>query len=586
MFRLPGMARIGAFSVAVLLAVLGLAEAQTPTLGPPAPTGVNPVSTEAEKAALKTRIDQLEKQAQDLIDAVKARQAQQTPADISTDNVPPGLDTTALSPLNVQQLVNAYLAEKEQTHQTAEHAKSAEGYKVGTDLGMTAFWKNGLYLETANKDFWFHMGSRFQFDNDFFHQSQILKNKAPLGVGQYLDGDYYRRIRPLMQGGFWEVGEFNIELQLENIANGVSGLDDVWVGVNDVPLFGSIRAGHFHLPHGLEPDMYSSSRAGIFLERYSGNAAFLDQRSSGVLFTNAFFDQRMTYAAMVFRPDNANNGEDFANGDYAGIARLTFLPIYENEGRCLLHVGGAVTWKHARTGTVNFGAGPQINDFAGGDNAYGSPVAVTTVVNNAAPASLNTPVTATSTVSGFKPAPGNSSQWVSTGAVLANSSTVFGGEFLYINGPFSLQAEYDWAFMDNATVGGASQGNLGFTAGYVQLSYILTGENRLYNTKLGRLPRDYLSPVNQPFWLVRGENGKFDWGIGSWEIAARVSRIDLNSGPIKGGIMDNAEAALNWVPNQNLRIQFVYIHTDRFALPSNASGGWLNSLGIRTQLMF
>ena len=63
--------------------------------------------------------------------------------------------------------------------------------------------------------------------------------------------------------------------------NGAIALDDVWAGVKDVPLVGTVRLGHFHLPHGLEPDMYSSSRAGIFLERYSGNAAFF--RSSVIV---------------------------------------------------------------------------------------------------------------------------------------------------------------------------------------------------------------------------------------------------------------------------------------------------------------
>jgi phosphate-selective porin OprO/OprP len=564
---------------AALLAIANLAQAQvsipsapppTPILGAPIASSVptTPIQTPEEKAAFRARIDQLGKQTQDLIDALKAHQEKAVPANVG---VP---ESNTLSPLDVRQIINGYFAEKEQSQKTAEQAKAAEGYKVGSDLNMGISWgKNGVLFQTEHKDFWMHIGSRFQYDVDFFNQSTISRNKAPVGVSPYIDGNYFRRIRPIMEGGFWEVGEFNVELQLENISNGAVGLDDVWVGVKDIPFLGTVRAGHFHMPHGLEPDMYSSSRAGIFMERYSGNAAFLDQRGSGVLFTNAFFNERMTYAFMPFRPENANNGDDFANGDYGAVGRLSFLPIYEDEGRQLLHLAGSATWKHARPGTVTFAAGPQINDFTNGDNGYGNPVTVTTPGGPAA-------------VTGLAGAPGNNTKWVSTGAVIANSSTVFGAEFLYIRGGFSLQAEYDWAFMNDSVVAGQNQGSLGYTAGYVQLSYILTGENRLYNKRLGRLPRDYLSQPNQPFWLVRDENGNFNWGLGSWEVAARFSRIDLNSGPIHGGVMDNTEVGLNWVPNSNIRIQFMYIHTDRFSMPANASGAWLNGFGIRTQLMF
>ena len=53
----------------------------------------------------------------------------------------------------------------------------------------------------------------------------------------------------------------------------------------------------------------------------------------------AFLDQHMTYEAMVYRQDRSGNGDDFADGEYNATGRLTFLPIYENDGRCLLHLG-------------------------------------------------------------------------------------------------------------------------------------------------------------------------------------------------------------------------------------------------------
>src|ERR1019366_2046746 len=166
----------------------------------------------------------------------------------------------------------------------------------------------------------------------------------------------------------------------------------------------------------------------------------------------------------------------------------------------------------------------------------------------------------------------------------------------YIKGPFSLQAEYSWAVADGVTAVAANglngQGakifghqNICFTGGYIQASYFLTGENRTYDKRLGRLGSEYIARANTPFWLVRGEDGRFNYGLGAWELAARYSRLDLNDPSVKGGILDQVEAGVNWHLNNNLRVQFLYLHSSRFDLPGNA-GTVMDSLGIRAQFTF
>jgi phosphate-selective porin OprO/OprP len=323
-----------------------------------------------------------------------------------------------------------------------------------------------------------------------------------------------------------------------------------------------------------------------FFEVSAGNAAFYsgERCGSGIWLTNNFLNERVTYAASFYRPESTDNGVDFADGDYAGIIRLTGLPYWESE-RCWWHVGGSATFRHARTNpvtggapTVTFSTDAEILDRSGGDNRYG---------NN-----LNPPP------AGFKASPGNQNNWVSTGAILAASSTIYSLETLYNNGPFSVQAEYQFAFIDGATIGGKNRGDLGFTGGYVQAGYFLTGESRQYDKRLGRLNSEYIARPNTPFWLVKGDDGRFNYGLGAWEVAVRFSRLDLNSGPVSavgvplvnGGILDQWEAALNWHLNNNLRVQFVYLHADRFGFygpaATTASGGWMNAFGIRTQLTF
>ena len=543
------------------------------SLGVPTTSVVAPAVPPAAPASNedKARIERLEQQIQELTNTLKGLQTR--PLSTSNESANIAAPTSNLSVSDVQKLVNSYLSEKEEAQkvEAASRAKASalEGYKVGTDLKMSASWQNGVMFETPNKDFYMRAGFRFQWDNVWFNQ-----NKTSIAaVGKDIDGDYWRRIRPNFNGGFWEVGEFNVEIKLENIQNGISGMDDVWVGVKDVPLIGTVRLGHFHLPHGLEADMYSSSKPMTFFEVSSMNNAFYggERCGSGIWLTNAFLDQRVTYAAALYRPENADNGVQFQNGDYAGIFRMTGLPYYSDDGRCFLHLGGAATFRHAQNGVVAFATDPELRDRSGGDNGYGGPITVTTAG-------------VAGTVAGVKPAPGNATNWVTTGNVAANGSTILATELWYNNGPFSIQAEYGWAYIDNAKLNGKN-GNIGFTGGYIQAGYFITGESRQYDKRLGRLNSEYIARANTPFWFVRGEDGKLNWGLGAWEVATRFSRIDLDNSVIRGGIMDQWEAGVNWHLNNNLRIQFMYLHADRYDLPG-ASGILMNGFGVRTQLTF
>src|SRR5262249_9092144 len=111
--------------------------------------------------------------------------------------------------------------------------------------------------------------------------------------------------------------------------------------------------GHIRVPQGFEGDMYSSSKAMTFLERSMFTDAFYENFGSGVWLTNNFLDQRVTYAAAMYRQDNdnsinqTNNAIDFNEGAYAYPGRVPPLPIYENDGRCWLHLGASYTYRVA-----------------------------------------------------------------------------------------------------------------------------------------------------------------------------------------------------------------------------------------------
>src|SRR5262249_42925140 len=156
--------------------------------------------------------------------------------------------------------------------------------------------------------------------------------------------------------------------------------------------------------------------------------------------------------------------------------RLTALPIYENDGMHLLHLGASVSWRRAEfpdpglvgPGVVRFRAPPLMRDQIGD---YG-------------PGTL----------------PGNAFRLVDTGNLAADSNATLGTELFYVCGPFSLQAEWAYTQASNV-VTGRTVGDRSFHGGYIQASYFLTGEHRTYDRRLGRLDPNYFSGPRTNFWI-------------------------------------------------------------------------------------
>jgi phosphate-selective porin OprO/OprP len=223
----------------------------------------------------------------------------------------------------------------------------------------------------------------------------------------------------------------------------------------------------------------------------------------------------------------------------------------------------------------------------------------------------------------------NDARLVDTGALVADHTWLTGLEALYVLGPFSVQAEYGWNFVDDVTgvinpgppvfrkdqtgslltFKGAPQ-NFVFSGGYVQLSYILTGESRGYDKRIGTLSRDYFAgkgPFTNAWFTWDEDRHHINWGWGAWELAARYSYLNLNDGEgatrIQGGVLNGFTGGLNWYLNNALKIQFEYVYDQRSDVPTaakpmlgappnqgqNANStipGFIGGFGMRVQLSF
>jgi phosphate-selective porin OprO/OprP len=523
---------------------------------------------------------------------------------------PPGADPTGpgvkpqMGPDDVKEYVKKVLSEQESKKKAEEAAKKQqqedEGYRIGSVMNVTAkFNEYGyLWLTTPNKDYTMHIGAWVQYDNVFWDQSKglilnpgarpgpkqgVASGVAAGGIGDLEDGTFFRRIRPFFEGTLAEVFEYRLNMALENDQFETTGLDEFWVAWNKIPFIGTVRVGHVKTVNGLEADMTASSRTMTFMERASySESIYLNQNFvTGLWFHNAFLDDRVTYTASLFRADQASaTGVFFGDGQFGAGARFTALPLWECEGRHFLHLGTSFGW---RNGTNNLAVSP-----------------LRTFQLRARP-ELRDDDPAGSTGAPQVTPDANSTRMVDTALIAAQNDWIYGLELLYVRGPFSIQAEWGWNFLQGA-YGVAPTGftlnpaivpaqNYTFDGGYVQLAYTLTGESRNYARWMGTLDREYFK--TGPFtnaWVVRDGSGHLNWGLGAWEIAARYSYTNLNSGSgtnrIQGGIMDGFSLALNWYMNTNVSCMFDWVYDHRYDVPAGTIPGYTSGFGMRVQLTF
>lgn len=119
-------------------------------------------------------------------------------------------------------------------------------------------------------------------------------------------------------------------------------------------------------------------------------------------------------------------------------------------------------------------------------------------------------------------------------------------------GPLSLQAEYMRADLTRAKARDAS-----FDGWYAQASWFLTGESRPYKVADGIFDR--VTP--------KSSVGLGGWG--AWEVAARLSDIDLTDAGIVGGQQRDLTLALNWYLAPNLRLMLDYVRVLELDRPGN-----------------
>jgi phosphate-selective porin OprO and OprP len=155
---------------------------------------------------------------------------------------------------------------------------------------------------------------------------------------------------------------------------------------------------------------------------------------------------------------------------------------------------------------------------------------------------------------------------VDSGPLSARGASVYGGELGANWRNFLMQGEYYQIGVTQSKLPSVPAPRLGFNGGYVEGSWVLTGEPHPYDAERAAWARP---KVDHPFSLEDG-------GMGAWELAARYSTVSLDSnvvpgvpqrvtGGIYGGQQQIAALALSWYPNDWLRfiLQFQYVDVNK-----------------------
>ncbi len=181
----------------------------------------------------------------------------------------------------------------------------------------------------------------------------------------------------------------------------------------------------------------------------------------------------------------------------------------------------------------------------------------------------------------------NSTRLVDTGAITSDGLTAYG-----LEGGLSFKSLYlagEWTHFDVSRTSVGSPFNPSFSGWYLQGSWTLTGERRVWSSANGGFrgirPRNNFDPA--------------DGGWGAWELAARYSVLDLNDdaglagaatpvGGIRGGEQKVTSAGINWYPNTVFKFQldFQNVDVDRLSATGAQIGQNVKIYTLRSQFAF
>jgi phosphate-selective porin len=277
-----------------------------------------------------------------------------------------------------------------------------------------------------------------KFSGRLFLDSYTVDEDAE-NTGRLQNKAGVREMQFAITGNGFESFDYKLELSLAPTSGQVNLVDN-WIGIKNLPLLGYVRAGHFKPETGLA---YPTSALHTSLTEFVGpSGTFGFGRRVGISSEHLFAHDHIRLFYGVFQGATTNTSR-FIQDDNPGTVfnvRLTAVPVYENEGRQVLHFGGHWSYVHSQDNHTSLSIQP------GSISWY--------------------------------------SALLKTGDFANNHHHRAGLEVALQNGPLSFASEWYFArYADHSTQTLGYAPDRTATGGYIEFGYFLTNDHRSYQLK-------------------------------------------------------------------------------------------------------
>jgi phosphate-selective porin OprO/OprP len=272
---------------------------------------------------------------------------------------------------------------------------------------------------------------------------------------------------------------------------------DLWGEVKKIPVVGNFRCGQFYEPLSLE--QLASDFDGDFGDRSLMNA-LSPARNIGVALHDTLAGRATWWIGGFVDDGSGDPAIAQGDGEHAFTARVAALPYARDDDSVIVHVGASGSYRIPTDHTVTYNARPE---------------------SHLAP------------------------YFVSTGTINdVDTVELLGAEFAVQVGPFHCSGEVLQSKLDANAVGDPT-----FSGWLASAGWFITGERFSYNRNEGI------------FGAAKVANPYGKDGFGAFELAARVSNVDLTDEGVNGGEMTDVIVGLNWLLTNNFRCAIDGVHS-------------------------
>lgn len=398
-------------------------------------------------------------------------------------------------------------------------------------------WSDGLVWQTIDDRLQLRIGVHFIYD-----WTGVTQDSGLDGMGSpACTGAETRDFQIDMHGRLSSKTLFRLQYDIDG---GKAELQDNYLERGDVPHIGRIRLGHFKEPFGLEN--MTSARNLVFMERSLADT-LTPARGVGVSLADTVCGERLTWNVGTFF-DTASVEKIGESQAVSLVGRVTGVAVRNDEKRELLHLGISPGLRSLKS-VHRYEARPEVNS-APRYLDTGDFSADAMLLLNVESAYSKGPLLLQGECVWARVSGGMRAEGVTLNDIAEEASVRFPKLTRWLQGHSGWQRPSDsvlWKIPFDLT----ARGDFNFFGLYGQISYILTGEHRPYDASSGL----FGAPVPVHPFSLRGFSG-----LGSWEVAARLSRLDLADAYMDGGRETNVTLGINWYLNSNMRMAFNYVH--------------------------